>query len=248
MTALILLGRLSTNFIRDSSEVVRSLETTGKMERKTGSGRSRKTTEREERYLVLQCRRNRKNTASELGESIANEDGTPNVTDRTIRNRLIEAGYPARTPLKESLLNKDQRRKRLQWPKTHKDWDVERWRKVIWSDETSFSRFPRPGNVKVRRKPGEEIRGDCIVPAVKHGGGKIVVWGSFHASGVGILRRITGIMDQHQYQTILTKSSCRNSRNWGVKVRLMLSRCFSKTMTRSRGVERDSTGPFDEIS
>ena len=160
-------------------------------------------TEREDRYLVLQCRRNRKNTSGELGKSIANEDGAPKVTDRTICNRLLEAGYPARTPLKKPLLNKDQRRKRLQWAKAHKDWDVERWRQVLWSDETSFSLFPRPGNVKVR-KPGEEIRGDCIVPTLKHG---VKLWsGSFHASGVGVLRRITGIIDQYQYHTILTKS------------------------------------------
>ena len=45
-------------------------------------------TEREDRYLVLQCRRNRKNTSGELGKSIANEDGAPKVTDRTICNRL----------------------------------------------------------------------------------------------------------------------------------------------------------------
>ena len=78
---------------------------------------------------------------------------TRTVTDRTICNRLLEAGYPARAPLKKPLLNNDQSRKRLQWAKAHKDWDVERWRKVLWSDETSFSLFPLPGNVKSEENP-----------------------------------------------------------------------------------------------
>ena len=181
-------------------------KTTGKMERKAGSGRPRKTTEGDDRYLLIQCKKDRKKTAGELRKVITNEDDTPKVTERTICNRLLEAGYAARVPLKKPLLTKSQRQKRLQWAKAHKDWGVERWRQVLWSDETSFSLFPRPGNVKVRRKPGEETRDECMVPTVKHGGGKIMVWGSFHASGVGILRKISGIMNQHQYHTILTNS------------------------------------------
>ena len=47
---------------------------------------------------------------------------------------------------------------------------------------------------------------DCLVPTVKYGGGKIMVWGCFHASGVGILKLVTGHMDQHQYHSILTHS------------------------------------------
>jgi transposase len=33
-----------------------------------------------------------------------------------------------------------------------------------------------------------------------------MVWGSFYASGVGVLRRVIGNMDQHQYHTILVNA------------------------------------------
>jgi len=43
----------------------------------------------------------------------------------------------------------------------------------------------------------------CLAPTVKHGGGKIMAWGCFHASGVGVLKRIEGIMDGEAYYRIL---------------------------------------------
>ena len=55
----------------------------------------------------------------------------------------------------------------------------------------------------VRRRPGEEHLDECLAPTVKHGGGKIMVWGCFHASGVGILRRVEGKMDTEVYYKIL---------------------------------------------
>jgi transposase len=49
----------------------------------------------------------------------------------------------------------------------------------------------------------EELKDDCLAPTVKHGGGRIMVWGCFHASGVGVLKRIEGIMDGEAYYRIL---------------------------------------------
>lgn len=181
-------------------------ESTGKMDRKFGSGRPRMTTESDDRFLLLQCKRNRKKTAIELSGTIKNEDDTQKVSAWTVRRRLSEAGFPARKPRKKPLLTRKHRRDRLEWAKLHRDWSEEQWNNVLWSDEASFTLFPRPGNTYVRRQPGEEMNEDCLVPTVKHGGGKIMVWGCFHASGVGILKLVTGHMDQHQYHTILTHS------------------------------------------
>jgi transposase len=181
-------------------------EKTGKMERQSGSGRPRKTTESDDRFLLVQCKRDRKKTAVELTGTIKNEDDTPKVSAWTVRRRLTDAGYPARKARKKPLLKARHKKDRLEWAKLHQDWTAEQWSNVLWSDEASFTLFPRPGNTYVRRQPGEEFEEKCLVPTVKHGGGKIMVWGCFHASGVGVLKRITGIMDQHQYHTILTHS------------------------------------------
>jgi transposase len=181
-------------------------ENEGKLERKPGSGRPRVTTASEDRFLEVQCKRNRKATAVELARTIRKTDGTPKATARTVRNRLLECGFPARRSRKKPLLTKKQKKSRFQWAKDHKEWTIEQWSKVLWSDETYFTLFPRPGKQLVRRRPGEEMMSDCLSPTVKHGGGKIMVWGCFHASGVGLLRKVTGTMDQQQYHTILTRA------------------------------------------
>jgi transposase len=180
-------------------------ERDGEMKRKKGSGRPRVTTEAEDRYLKVQCKRNRKSTAVELAKTIK-KNGKPKATVRTIRNRLLEIGYPARIARKKPLLTKVQMKKRLQWARDHKDWTIQRWTKVLWSDESFFTLFPHTGRQYVRRQPGEAMREDCLAKTVKHGGGKIMVWGSFHASGTGILKRITGTMDKNKYHTILTRT------------------------------------------
>jgi transposase len=178
-------------------------EETKELERKPGSGRPRVTTPSDDQYLILQCKRNRRRTAVELRRTITTEDKEPKASVHTIRRRLVEGGYPARKARKKPLLNKKQKKGRLIWAKDHRHWTVEQWRKVLWSDESPFTLFPRSGHRYVRRQPGEEMMEQCLEKTVKHGGGKIMVWGCFHANGVGILRKIEGTMDQNQYHTIL---------------------------------------------
>uniref|UniRef100_A0A8R1I832 Uncharacterized protein n=1 Tax=Caenorhabditis japonica TaxID=281687 RepID=A0A8R1I832_CAEJA len=43
------------------------------------------------------------------------------------------------------------------------------------------------------------------VPTVKHGGGNAMMWGCFHANGVGSLIRITETMESYMYKDILEK-------------------------------------------
>ena len=74
---------------------------------------------------------------------------------------------------------------------------------MLWSDESSFRLFATPGNVKVRRRPGEEWNKDCIVPTVKHGSGSAMVWGCMSSSGVGRLTVCDGTINSEKYQAIL---------------------------------------------
>ena len=74
------------------------LQATGKMERKTGSGRKRITTEREDRALVYNSLKDRRKPATELRDDVRSVKNDQ-VSVRTIRNRLT-TGLPARRPLK----------------------------------------------------------------------------------------------------------------------------------------------------
>jgi hypothetical protein len=66
---------------------------------------------------------------------------------------------------------------------------------VIWSDESSFTLFPTSGRVYVWRTAKEAYSLECVVPAVKHEVGSVMVWAAISWCSVGpivtLLGRIT---------------------------------------------------------
>jgi len=90
-----------------------------------------------------------------------------NVHSSTIRRRLIERGRIARRPNKKQLLTTLMNKKRLQWPKKHKKWDQQKWRQVIFSDESHFE-VQGYWSQHVRRIKREPLQGGHIEQAPKH--------------------------------------------------------------------------------
>ena len=58
---------------------------------------------------------------------------------------------------KRPLLKKRHRDARLDFALAHKDWTVEDWKRVIWSDETKINRLGSDGRKWVWKKPGEGL-------------------------------------------------------------------------------------------
>lgn len=86
------------------------------------------------------------------------------------------------------------KKKRLNWAQQHKDWTIEDWNKVLWSDESKFEIFGTKKRVFVRRYSNERVADGCTVASVKHGGGSVMVWECFSGSAVGDLIKIEGIL------------------------------------------------------
>ncbi len=68
------------------------------------------------------------------------------------------------------------------------------------------------------RKTNTAFQKKNIIPTVKHGGGTVMVWGCFAASGPGRLAIIDGTMNSALYQKILKEnvrqSVCDLKRTW----------------------------------
>ena len=55
---------------------------------------------------------------------------------------------------------------------------------ILWSDETKIQPFRINSTRCARRKPGGARHLQVTIPAVKHGGGSVMLWGCFSAAGL----------------------------------------------------------------
>ena len=184
------------------SKVLKRNRETGVPTPRARPGRPRKTTEREDRYLLRLCRNGRTKSANTLRAEWLRFTNTP-VSRMLVNLRLIRAGYFARRPLKKLLLLQRHRQARMDWARNHLRWRPGHWQHVIFSDESRFLLYRIDGRIRVRRQQHEAYNEDCIVPRVQAGGGGVTIWGAFHHGGKCDLHIVDGNLDQYQYLQIL---------------------------------------------
>ena len=93
---------------------------------------------------------------------------------------------------------------RLAWCKAHENWTTEQWRKVLWSDESTFTQFRQNRTSRVWRQPKDEWSSSC--PSRMH-------WGCFSWHGVGPIVPIEGSVTGASYTEILRKYAVRTIRH-----------------------------------
>lgn len=184
-------------------ELLKKIEKHESLDDAPRTGRPKSTTPREERTIKFRSLKDRRITGKAMALKEAPTFCKNKLSIRTARNILREADLNGRVARNKPLLSKKNRLARFQWAKIHRQVTVEEWKRVIFSDESPFTLFQEGGKIYVRRRVGEEFLDECLFPTVKHGGGKIQVWGCFSWRGAGPLKRINGIMDAAMYREIL---------------------------------------------
>ncbi|KAJ4432369.1 hypothetical protein ANN_20988 [Periplaneta americana] len=129
-----------------------------------------------------------------------------------LRNR----GYHGRMTRKKPLVSEVNRKKRLEFANSNIDKDEAWWNDVIFVDESPFSVFSQTGRVMVWSKVKEDMKIDNLQPAVKHGGGKVMVWGCLSAAGIEELVFIYGNMNKEQYLQILKENLHKSAKKLGI--------------------------------
>lgn len=165
-------------------------------------GRPRKTTKQEDKSIVLLSKRNRRRTAPEITADF-NNCHKKEISVDTVKRRLRSAGLYGRVAVQKPLLRPQNKKKRLQWAKEHKNWTIDDFKNVFWTDESKFEIFGSKRRTYVRRSVNKKMLPACITPTVKHGGGSVMVWGGFSFNGISQLYRIKGILEKKQYHKIL---------------------------------------------
>lgn len=69
----------------------------------------------------------------------------------------------------------------------YKDWTIDDWKKVIWSDECSIWIEVNPRRQWVIRRPGERLDRKFVKKTFKSAQVKVMVWGCFTGDKVGSL-------------------------------------------------------------
>jgi transposase len=166
--------------------------------KKAVGGRPSKLSPHDHRYLSrLICSRKADN-ASQLLKITGFA-----VSKQTVRNALKKEGMKAIVKAKKPLLKIRHKRARLEFARKYRDWTIEDWKQVIWSDETKINRFGSDGRVWVWKKSEHMRTEQHMKPTVKKGGGSLMIWGCMTPQGVGFMCKIDGTMNGELYREIL---------------------------------------------
>lgn len=162
-------------------------------------GRKKKTTDNEDRMIIREVTRNRFVSLRMVKQSVAftNEVSLTTISRRIRQNGDFNSYWASNKPF----ISRSNQIKRVDWCNEHLNWTNEKWERVMWSDESPYV-LRYNGKMRVWRHHNERHQTNCTRGTVKHDV-KIMVWGAFSATGVGILHRIEGIMNKEIYNDLL---------------------------------------------
>ena len=135
-----MLKKISKEFSFGHSEAKKlcaKLKSSRKCHRTPGSRRKRKTSERSDRFIVSKSKLGAP-TEKQPTRDLEAQTGVK-VLSKTIQRRLREKGIHWRKKSKKPFLSDKNCRKHLAFAKEHADWDLEDWKRVIWSNESPFT-------------------------------------------------------------------------------------------------------------
>lgn len=164
-------------------------------------GRPSKFSPRADRKMLKEVSKNPRMSSRDLQVALATVD--VKVHESTIRKRLHKFDLHGRCARRKPLLSRKNIRARLKFANEHLGKDQHFWNNVLWTDESKVELFGHSTRRHVWRKPKTAFDHKNLIPTVKHGGGNIMVWGSFAASGPGQLTIIESTMNSSLYQRVL---------------------------------------------
>lgn len=150
-------------------------EETGLLTRRPGSGRKRKTSERDDRFMRTVILRNRHLTAVDVRRELQ-EVRNMEIGIRTVRRRLAESGLTPRRPATGPQLTTAHRISRLEFAREHLHWTTEQWSNILFSDESRIGLYGADGRDRVYRRSGERYAECTFSERVSFQGGSIMVW------------------------------------------------------------------------
>ncbi|GFV62237.1 transposable element Tcb2 transposase [Trichonephila clavipes] len=153
--------------------VVVPFQTTGTAVIKVGGGHPRTTGD--DRYIILQVKRGRRQSASINAQQLSTATGQQALRF-TVARRLHKGGLFTRRPERCLPLKVDHRRHRLQWCREHKNWTTDQWSRVLFTDESRFSTRSDSQRFLIWREIGTRFYPSNIKERHRYVGPGVLVW------------------------------------------------------------------------
>ncbi|GFS96164.1 transposable element Tcb2 transposase [Trichonephila clavipes] len=139
------------------------------------SGHPRGSTPADDRYVVLQARKNRRQTAGEIARHTTQATGRP-ISCFTVARRLHGDGLFARRPVWCVPLTPAHRRRRSLWCREHRNWRDNEWGRVLFTDESRFSLSSDSHRILIWKERGCRNHPSNIIERDRYGGRGVLVW------------------------------------------------------------------------
>ncbi|GFU64688.1 HTH_Tnp_Tc3_2 domain-containing protein [Trichonephila clavipes] len=132
-------------------------------------------TVRGERRLRRIVRSQRNQTLAQITTQL-NDGASRTVSKWTAQSSLHRMGFESRRPKRVPLLNARHWAACLAWGREHKDWSVNDWIRVAWSDEFRLQLLNADGRLRIWHQAHDDMDPACQFGTVRGYGGIIKVY------------------------------------------------------------------------
>lgn len=166
------------------------------------TGRPKKIPDRAVRHLKRLVKEDARISAAKITSDLNASLPKP-VSSRTVRRYLKDLGFEYVVKVKKQWLSNRHRQQRVDWCKQYMHWTSDDWRKIIFSDESTFYVLKRKNLCKIWRLEKEKLLPECLQQTNTGDGGKVGVWGGISGFGVTDIKLYTENMNGNLYCDVL---------------------------------------------
>lgn len=174
----------------------------GTVKEKPRPGRPLITTERDRSFISRTFKSN-KSLALRKGAAQFTKTTGKRISYGTIRNILKDQELCSSLAVRKPSLTYLDRKARLKWCKERADWSVERWKLVIFSDESNYEVLNRKNRLRFWRKKSLKYSPGFTQGVIQGGGGSVGIWGCITGQGAGVEHIYDERMNQYTYRDVL---------------------------------------------
>ena len=165
-------------------------------------GRKRLSTEHEDRQPLQISKADRTKSNHQLSSEFTLSSGTQ-WSARTIRRRLLDAGYRNYIAKRKSIRNASQRKVRFQFANDYITWLSYDWKRIIWSDEAHFELFNWKNRTLIWWTRSKSEKPFSFVSRMQKGGGSINLWSCMTSAKIDNLVLYDGRVNGQTYVHVI---------------------------------------------